>query len=258
MWSQANLLGQTMATRLHAEGKTGVLWGETYSGYWQGANSTTPWWHNIIGMLSEVASARPTGAVVQDAARAAPGSLAVPPDRAPESPQLAPPSDVQFRMNYPEPWLGGRWTPRDVVEHHLLAALGLLEGVANNRVMLKRNFHAMQRRTVERFTSGGPWAFAVPAAQHDRGAADHLLRVLAAGGAEVEVVTGSGTAACRRAMPSSAWHNRWDDGSRICSSHRSIRSFERRSIVRTTSPRGRSGCRWALRSRNSTSARQSR
>ena len=59
VWSQANLLGQTMATRLQAEGKTGVLWGETYSGYWQGANSTTPWWHNIIGMLSEVASARP-------------------------------------------------------------------------------------------------------------------------------------------------------------------------------------------------------
>ena len=56
----------------------------------------------------------------------------------------------------PEPWLGGRWTPRDVVEHHLLAALGLLEGVANNRLMLKRNFHAMQRRTIERFTQGGP------------------------------------------------------------------------------------------------------
>ncbi len=192
VWSQANLLGQTMATRLQAEGKTGVLWGETYSGYWQGANSTTPWWHNIIGMLSEVASARPTSAVVQEAARAAPGSLATPPDRGQESSQLAPPSDVQFRMNYPEPWLGGRWTPRDVVEHHLLAALGLLEGVANNRVMLKRNFHAMQRRTIERFTSGGPWAFAVPAMQHDRGAADHLLHLLGAGGAEVEVVTGRG------------------------------------------------------------------
>ena len=212
VWSQANLLGQTMATRLHAEGKTGVLWGETYSGYWQGANSTTPWWHNIIGMLSEVASARPTGAVVQDAARAAPGSLAAPPDRGQESSQLAPPSDVQFRMNYPEPWLGGRWTPRDVVEHHLLAALGLLEGVANNRVMLKRNFHAMQRRTIERFTSGGPWAFAVPAAQHDRGAADHLLRLLGAGGAEVEVVTGAGAgslapgdAVIRLAQPFGRW-----------------------------------------------------
>lgn len=212
IWSQANLLGQTMATRFHAEGKTGVLWGETYSGYWQGANSTTPWWHNIIGMLSEVASARPTSALVQEVARGAPGSLAIAPARSQESPQLAPPSDVQFRMNYPEPWLGGRWTPRDVVEHHLLAAMGLLEGVASNRVMIKRNFHAMHRRTIERFSVGGPWAFAVPAAQHDRGAADHLLHLLASGGADVEVVTGhdaggltAGDAVVRLAQPFGRW-----------------------------------------------------
>ena len=81
-------------------------------------------------------------------------------------------------MNYPEPWLGGRWTPRDVVEHHLLAALGLLEGVANNRVMLKRNFHAMQRRTIERFTAGAVGVCRA-GAQHDRGAADHLLHCFA-------------------------------------------------------------------------------
>ena len=212
VWSQANLLGQTMATRLHAEGKTGVLWGEIYSGYWQGANSTTPWWHNIIGMLSEVASARPTSAVVQEPARAAPGSMATPPARTQESTQLAPPSDVQFRMNYLEPWLGGRWTPRDVVEHHLLAALGLLEGVANNRVMLKRNFHAMQRRTIQRFAAGGPWAFVVPVAQRDRGAADQLLHLLRAGGAEVEVVNGpqtgslaTGDAVIRLAQPFGRW-----------------------------------------------------
>ena len=88
----------------------------------------------------------------------------------------------------------------------------MLEGVANNRVMLKRNFHAMQRRTIERFTQGGPWAFAVPATQRDRGAADHLLHLLAAGGAEVEVVTGSGAgdlapgdAVIRLAQPFGRW-----------------------------------------------------
>lgn len=212
VWSEVNVLGQTMAARLQADGKTGVVWGETYSGYWQGANSTTPWWHNIIGMLSEVASARPTSPVLQEPARAAPGSLATPPSRTTESSQLAPPSDVQFRMNYPEPWLGGRWTPRDVVDHHLLAALGLLEGVASNRVMLKRNFHAMQRRTIERFASGGPWAFVVPAVQRDRGTADSLLRVLRAGGAEVDVVTApgggalsAGDAVIRLAQPFGRW-----------------------------------------------------
>ena len=211
VWSQANLLGQTMAARLQAEGKTGIVWGETYTGYWQGATSTTPWWHNIVGMLSEVASARPTRALLQDTARAAAGSLARPAGRPEGHPHLTAPPDVQYRMTYPEPWLGGPWTPRDVVEHHLLAAWGLLEGAASNRVMLKRNFHAMHRRTVERFRAGGPWAFAVPRAQRDRGAADRLLDAIEAGGARVEEMAGPGgglqpgDAVIRLAQPFGRW-----------------------------------------------------
>jgi hypothetical protein len=210
IWSQANMLGQTMAARLQAEGKTGVLWGETYSGYWQGANSTTPWWHNIVGMLSEVASARTSSAIVQEKARAAPGSIATATDQDGTA-QLPPPTDTQYRMNYPDPWLGGRWTPRDVVEHHLLASLGLLEGAANNRVLLKRNFYGMHKRTIERFRGGNPWAFVVPAAQRDRGTADRLLDLLRAGGAEVDVATGSadgivaGDAVVRLAQPFGRW-----------------------------------------------------
>ena len=211
VWSEANLLGQTMAARLQAAGKTGVLWGETYTGYWQGANSSTPWWHNIIGVLSEVASARPTRELVQDTARAASGSLSRSTDLPPGSAHLSAPPDVQFRMTYPEPWLGGRWTPRDVVEHHLLAALGLLEGVANNRVLIKQNFHAMHRRTIERFAAGRPWAYVVPGGQRDRGAADRLLEALAAGGAEIEEPVSAsgglapGDAVVRLAQPFGRW-----------------------------------------------------
>lgn len=184
VWSEANVLGQTMAAHLQAAGKTGILWGETYTGYWQGANSTTPWWHNIIGMLSEVASARTASSVLQEPAHPAPGSLADRPASA-GSAQLPPPADTQFRMNYPDPWLGGRWTPRDVVDYHLLATLGLLEGVANNREMLKRNFYRMHQRAIERFRTGRPFAFVIPSTQHDPAAAAHLVRLLRAGGAEV-------------------------------------------------------------------------
>ncbi len=185
VWSQANVLGQTMAARLQEAGKTGVLWGETYTGYWQGANSTTPWWHNIVGMLSEVASARSTSPILQEVAHPAPGALAVPPPALAGQPHLPPPSDTQFRMNYPDPWLGGAWTPRDVVEYHLIATMGLLEGAANNREMLKRNFYRMHRRTIDRFAQGRPYAFLIPRAQHDPGAAEHLIHLLRTGGAEV-------------------------------------------------------------------------
>ena len=184
VWSEVNLLGQAMAARLQGEGKTGVFWGEVYSGFWQGANSTNPWWHNMVALLSEVASARLAAPIFQQVAPAPlPGESRPQPE--PGDLQIPPPSDLQFRMNYPEPWRGGRWTFADVVEYHKLAAVGLLEAVAAHREMLKRNFHLMNRRTIERFARGGPFAFVVPADQHDPGTAAHLVRLLQAGGADV-------------------------------------------------------------------------
>ena len=211
VWTGANLLGQTMAARLLGEGKTGVLWGETYNGYWQGANSTTPWWHNVIGMLSEVASARPAGAVLQEPARPARGSLSAPAPRIEGTPQLPPPNDVQYRANYPAPWLGGVWTPRDVIDYHRAATLGLLDGVASNRALIKRQFHAMHRRTVERFAAGSPWGYVVPASQHDPTALVEFVRVLTGGGASIEQVTRAaggiypGDLLIRLAQPDGRW-----------------------------------------------------
>ena len=211
IWTGTTLLGQAMAARLLEEGKTGVVWGEMYNGYWQGANSTTPWWHNVLGVLTEVASARPASTTLQEPARPAPGSLVPAGQRPDGTPQLPPPSDVQFRANYPEPWLGGRWTPRDVIDYHVTAALGLLEAVASNRAAIKRQFHAMHRRTLARFADGSPWAFLVPASQHDPGALLELVRVLEAGGAEVERVSAAtaeaaeGDLLIRLAQPDGRW-----------------------------------------------------
>ena len=205
VWSQVNLLGQAMATRLHEADKPGVIWGELYSAYWQGANNTNPWWHNMVALLTETASARLATTVDQARAvsgrsgaagprrgrarRPLPGSGAV----------LPPPRDTQYRMNYPRPWLGGRWTFADVVEYDRLATEGLLESAASNRAMLKRNFYRMNRRTVERFAEGSPFAYLVPApaAQHDPAAAAHLVRLLQAEAAEVHVADAPFTAADR-------------------------------------------------------------
>jgi hypothetical protein len=210
VWSQVNLLGQAMAARLQEAGKPGVLWGETYSGFWQGANSTTPWWHNRIALLSEVASARLAGAVYQRPARGAAAEAPHPGDT-----HLPPPTDLQFRMNYPDPWTGGRWTFHDVVSYHRLAAVGLLEAVANHAEVVKRNFHVMNRRTIERFAAGRPWAFLVPPDQRDPREATELLRLLQAGGAEVHEATApftadevdypAGTAIIRLDQPVGRW-----------------------------------------------------
>ena len=218
VWSQVNQLGQAMATKLHEAGKSGVIWGELYSGYWQGANNTTPWWHNMVSLLAEVASADLATPVRQERAS---------PDRPSRSQTsrlgtlphpgvlLAPPRDVQYRMNYPRPWLGGLWTLADVVEYGHLATLGLLEGVANNRRTLKRNFYLMNQRAIDRYTDGSPYAFLVPTNQHDPAAVAKLIQLLQAGAAHVEVADDpfeadgrtyeTGTYVLRLAQPFGRW-----------------------------------------------------
>ena len=208
IWTQVNQFGQAMASKLHEADKPGVIWGELYSGYWQGANNTNPWWHNMVGLLTEVASAELGTPVRQQ--RAAPyRRLRVPrgeslgPRRGLGLP-LAPPRDTQARMNYPHPWRGGLWTPADVVEYHTLSMQGLLESVANNRTTLKRNFYTMNRRAIERFAGGAPYAFVIPAGQPDPDAAARLVRLLQAEAAEVDVAE-SGFVADGTAHPAGSY-----------------------------------------------------
>jgi len=196
VWSEVNLLGQAMATKLFETGKTGVIWGDLYSAFWQGANNTNPWWHNQIALLTEVASAGLASPVRQRMADPTrPDGADIGGDRDPgAAPAIAAPTDVQYRMNYPRPWLGGDWSPADVVDYTVTAAYGLIEAVANNRTQLKRNFYTMNRRTIERFTAQGPYAYVVPGDQPDPGAVAKLLALIQAEAAEVHVADAPFTA----------------------------------------------------------------
>jgi hypothetical protein len=200
VWSEVNLLGQAMATKLFETGKTGVIWGELYDAFWQGANNTNPWWHNQIALLTEVASSGLTSPIRQrmaDPTRTDGADIVD--DRDPTAPPaIAAPTDVQYRMNYPRPWLGGDWSPADVVDYTVTAANGLIETVANNRTQLKRNFYTMNRRTIEKFTADGPYAYVVPGDQPDPGAVAKLLALIQAEAAEVHVADAPFTADGRR------------------------------------------------------------
>lgn len=219
VWTQVNQLGQGMASKLHEADKPGVIWGELYSGYWQGANNTNPWWHNMVALLTEVASADLATPVRQERVSSyrrlqvsRGGTLGT--QRGFRLP-LAPPRDTQARMNYPRPWLGGLWTAGDVVEYSALAMEGLLESVANSRSTLKRNFYLMNQRAIEEFAEGSPYAFVIPTDQRDPVAVMSLIRLLQAEAAEVDVATDSfvaddetytaGTYVVRLSQPFGRW-----------------------------------------------------
>jgi hypothetical protein len=191
------ILGQSQAAALEAEGKSGIIYNSTYTNYWQGAMAWSGWWHNQIGLLTEVASARVAAPIEQQravpgqtpaAGRGGPsaGSGQAPPGGRGGSGPLPPPIDITPRTEYPRPWMGGRWTLRDIVDYELIATMALLDTVADRREALLRQIYEVNRQTVEQGRTGDVKAIAIPAdAQHDPHEATHLVETLQMAGVEV-------------------------------------------------------------------------
>jgi hypothetical protein len=201
--------GQSQAAALEAEGKTGIIFNSTYTNFWQGAMAWAGWWHNQVGMLTEVASARIATPVVQLKANASAGGPAAAPATGgrgaadfeaerrrsferPDDP-LPAPRDTLARTEYPRPWLGGRWTLRDIVDYELIATDALLQAAAESRETLLREIYSINRNTIEAGKKGEigqdkekTYAILIPAeAQHDPNEAIELVDKLLVAGVEV-------------------------------------------------------------------------
>src|SRR6185503_18132369 len=97
-----------------------------------------------------------------------------------------PPRDVTPRTEYPRPWLGGRWTLRDIVDYELIATITLLETAAEQREQLLKQIYAVNLATVEGGKKGEPSAIIIPAdKQHDSVRAVNLVERLQMGGVDV-------------------------------------------------------------------------
>lgn len=188
------ILGQSQAAALEAAGKEGIIYNSTYTNFWEGAMAWSGWWHNQIGLLTEVASVRIASPTEQR--RAQPGRASGAPDEDFQAQQrrqadnpgqpLPPPADVTPRTEYPRPWLGGKWTLRDIVDYELIATLALLETAADKRETLLRQIYEVNRETAESGSKSDPSAILIdPKAQHDPNEAVHLAEKLQLGGVEV-------------------------------------------------------------------------
>jgi hypothetical protein len=188
------ILGQAQAAALEAAGKEGIIYNSTYTNFWQGAMAWSGWWHNQIGLLTEVASARIASPIEQRRATLGSAPPAISEDfqaqarRQAENPNepLPPPTDTRSRTEYPRPWLGGRWTLRDIVDYELIATMALLETAADQREQLLRQIYEVNRVTVAAGKQGDTHAIVIaPGKQHDSRSAMRLIERLQMGGVEV-------------------------------------------------------------------------
>jgi hypothetical protein len=183
IWRTAGLLGHAMALRMEEDGRSGVVQNAMYDYYWPGYEDSAPLGHNTVCLLTEVASVRLASPIT-----IAPGELQGTPRGLPE---------YRPQVNFPNPWPGGLWSLRDIVDYDLSAAYGLINGVARYRQEIVQNFYTMGRRAVEAGRAGGPFAFAIPPAQHDPHAATKLKNLLIDGAVEMHRATAAFTAGGR-------------------------------------------------------------
>ena len=179
------ILGQSQAAALEAAGKEGIIHNSTYTNFWEGAMAWSGWWHNQIGLLTEVASARIAAPI--DQLRASTASGPGPGGQATAAGgTLPPPTDINSRTEYPRPWMGGRWRLRDIVDYELIATMALLDTVADRREALLRQIYEVNRVTIESGRRGDPPAILIPVdTQHDPHEAVHLVDKLQMGGVDV-------------------------------------------------------------------------
>ncbi|KPK59976.1 MAG: hypothetical protein AMS21_09655, partial [Gemmatimonas sp. SG8_38_2] len=161
-----SLFGLQISTELEAAGKAGVVTGERFSLWWDGGLRTVPARHNMVGILSESASARIASPIFQEL-----GQI----DRQPER-----------GVDYPNPWPGGWWRIRDIVDYQMIAARAMVNLAARQRKGLIRNFVELGRRAIAAGESQPPFAYVIPGEQTDVGSAATMLEIMRRAGVEVQ------------------------------------------------------------------------
>jgi hypothetical protein len=184
------ILGQSQAAALEAAGKDGIIYSSTYTNFWEGAMAWSSWWHNQIGLLTEVASVRLAAPIDQMRASIGRGGIGdssrVGPNAQFEPGMLPAPLDITPRTEYPRPWLGGHWSLSDIVDYELISTMSLLETAADRRETMLRQIYEINRQTVEAGRIADVTSVVIPVErQHDAREVAHLVERLQMGGIEV-------------------------------------------------------------------------
>ena len=169
-----NLVGSAMANRFAIKEMPGVVSDMIYSMWWNGGMRTVPYFHNMIGILSETSHATPSPRYYDPEKRP---SMVGNPRRG----QAAPTSGTD--IFYPNPWKGGPSHFSDPIRYMITGSMAVLDVAASMRQQWLLNIYRMGRSAIE--VEEGPSAYVIPAIQWDSGEALNMLNVLFDGGIEI-------------------------------------------------------------------------
>ncbi len=174
------IIGGHMGAELTRAGRKGILNSAMYDNWWQGGFRTTAYRHNMTGILTEAAGVTIASPVFQRKSELTGGTRGMP--------------DYAVATNFPEPWPGGWWRLRDIVDYEKIACMSLFTLAARYHDLVVSNTIKQARDAIEKGKSEPPFAWLVPPDQVDARTAAEMLSLLHATGVEVHRATQEFTA----------------------------------------------------------------
>jgi hypothetical protein len=172
IWREHSWYGAHIAYKLEEAGKSGILNAAQYPGWGHfGWHWITPF-HNIAGMLTESASAKLASPLYIHPEQLRGGARQFP--------------EYEAQTTFPNPWPGGWWKLRDIVEQKYISAWALLDLAARNKETVLWNAYLKAKRQSDRGAKDIPKAYVIPSAQHDSLTAIKMINTLMLSGIEIK------------------------------------------------------------------------
>ncbi|MFY0592946.1 M14 family metallopeptidase [Roseivirga sp.] len=172
-----NLVGTAMANRFAMKKMPGVISGTSFSMFWNGGMRTAPYYHNQIGILTEVAQPSPKPTFYD-------------PEKKPKNVGGKPSNGTE--IFYPYPFEGGEVKFRDAVDYMITASMGILDLASDKRDEFLYNIYSMGKDAIE--DEHGAFAYVIPTDQWNPSEAINLTNVLLQGGLKAHRATAAFTA----------------------------------------------------------------
>ncbi len=167
VWRAIQLMGTNMMYELDRAGMKGVVSADRYTAWMTGAGDDVNWPHNIVAFLTEGASARVATPIFIE-----PGELST--------------EFTRPRTNFINPWPGGWWRLRDLMDYELTFSLAAIRTAAEHKEDFLLNFYTMNKEAVDATGPNEPYAYVISADQHDYLTTLKMLDTMMIGGIEVQ------------------------------------------------------------------------
>lgn len=173
IWRWQSVIGSLTATYLEKLGFNGIISHALFEAWWEGPASDCGLWHNQIALLSEMASCNIASPIYID------------PSEVKVTNEI---TTYDVRINYPNPWRGGWWRLRDIVNYELALTEALIKISSDYKEELLLNFYNMAKTAIEKGKTEKPFAYIIPREQNDPVTTSKMIEILQLGGVEVNFV----------------------------------------------------------------------